>query len=67
MYAQSLTFDSQISLKSLRARKLKGINRIAKTDYGHLYLREENISTDLSFEDVLLIMTALSQGNKILL
>jgi hypothetical protein len=31
-------FESQISLKSLRARNL---NRIAKIGYGHLCLREE--------------------------
>jgi hypothetical protein len=31
-------------LKVLGAIKPKGLNRLAKISYGHLYLREENVS-----------------------
>jgi hypothetical protein len=33
-------FESQIIFKSLGARKPKGLNRISKIGYGHIFLRE---------------------------
>jgi hypothetical protein len=36
--------ESQIILKGLGAIKPKGLNRIARIGYGHLCMREENLS-----------------------
>ena len=36
--------ESQMILKSLGARKPKGLNRVDKISYGHLSLRDEYLS-----------------------
>jgi hypothetical protein len=40
-------FENQIILNVLEESKPKGLNRIAKIDYGHLYMREENINLNI--------------------